>query len=81
VAGIVKSVAALTDVGKENMGQGGAHVDEQMTSGDSAFAWDPPVEAEITPSHDITVCDVALMSRRTGAIDHGAICGLLTECL
>jgi hypothetical protein len=29
----------------------------------------------------IAMCDVALVSRRTGAVDRDAVCGLLTECL
>jgi hypothetical protein len=41
----------------------------------------PPVEFETAPTRDITVCDVALMSRRTGAINRDVVYGLLMECL
>jgi hypothetical protein len=41
----------------------------------------PPVEVETTPTHEIIVCDVALVSRCTMAIDRNAICNLLMECL
>jgi hypothetical protein len=51
-----------------------------MTGGDSALTRDPPVGVETTSSHDITVCDVALVSHCTGTIDRDAVCGMLIEC-
>jgi hypothetical protein len=81
VAGIVKPVVALTSAGTKDLGHGGGHVDEQMTGGDLAFAQDPPVEVETAPSHNITMCDVSSVPRRTRAIDRDAVCGLFIECL
>jgi hypothetical protein len=52
-----------------------------VNGGGSASARDSPDEVETAPTRDITVCDVALVSRRTGAIDYDVVCGLLTECL
>jgi hypothetical protein len=80
-AAVVKPVRALANAGTKDLGHGSAHVDEQVTSGDSTSARNPPVEVDTTLTRDITVCDIALASRYTGAINRDAIWSLLTECL
>jgi uncharacterized protein YcfL len=68
--GLVSAHAHVKGSGREDI-----HVDG------SASARDPPVEFETAPTHEITVCDVALVSCRTGAIDHDDVYDLLMECL
>jgi hypothetical protein len=41
----------------------------------------PPVEVETAPTGEMTMCDVVLVSHCTRAIDHDAVCSLLTEFL
>jgi hypothetical protein len=76
VVGIVETVVAPTDAGVEDLGCGAGHVDEQMTGGDSTLVRDPLVEVETTRSHDITVCDVALVSHalETSIVMLSAVC-------
>jgi hypothetical protein len=80
-AAVVKPVLASANAGVKDSGHGGARVDEQVTGGRSTFTRNPPVEVDTGPTHVITVCDIALVSCRTGATDRDAVCGLLTECL
>jgi hypothetical protein len=57
------------------------HADEQLTDDGSESARDPPVEVETAPTGEMTMCDVVLVSHCTRAIDHDAVCSLLTEFL
>jgi hypothetical protein len=78
---IVKPVVASFNVGAKDSGHGGAHVDAQVTGVVSAFTQDPPVQSETIHTHEASVCDIALVSGRTGAVNHDTVCSLLTECL
>jgi hypothetical protein len=60
-------------------GQEGVHVDEQLTGDGSTSVQDPPVEVAL--NRDFTVCDVALVSCHTRAIDRDVVCSLLMKCL
>jgi hypothetical protein len=80
-AAVVELELASVDAHMKDSGRGDVHADEQLTVDGSASTRDPLVEVETAPTREITVCDVALVSRHTGAIDRDAVCGLLTECL
>jgi hypothetical protein len=78
---IVKPMVDLADVGAKDSGRGGAHVDVQVTGVVSTSMRDPPVQAETIHTREASVCDIALVSGHTGAIDRDAVYGLLTDCL
>jgi hypothetical protein len=59
----------------------GVHTDEQLPIDGSASARTRLVEVETGPDLEITVRNVALVSRRTRAIDRNAVCSQLTDCL
>jgi hypothetical protein len=81
IAIVIESVLTSTDASANDLEREGIHTDERLTGDGSASAQDPPIEVETAPAREITVCDVALVSRHIGAIDHDAACGLLMECL
>jgi hypothetical protein len=73
---LISASADMTDSGRE-----GIHIDELVTGHGSASTETSLVEVETTLTRDITMCNVALVSCHTGAIDHNAVYGLLIECL
>jgi hypothetical protein len=78
---VIKPGSASADVRAKDSEHEDVHADEQLPTNGSTSARDPCVENETAPTHKITVCDVALVSCRTGAIDHDAVYDLLIECL
>jgi hypothetical protein len=63
---VVKLVLAPIKAGAKDLWRVGIHVDEHVIGGGSASTRDPPVQVETALTHDITVCDVALVSRSLG---------------
>jgi hypothetical protein len=78
---IIKPVVALADTDVKDSGCRGPGVSEQVTGGGLASTQDPPIGDDSVSTHNIAVCDVALVLRQTRAINCDAICGLLMECL
>jgi hypothetical protein len=80
-AAMIELGSPSTDGSVKDSGHEDIHADEQLSADGSASARDPWVEVGTAPTHEVTMCDVALVSRRTRAIDRDVVYGLLTECL
>jgi hypothetical protein len=78
---VIELGSASPSVRVPDSGPEGIHAEEPLPTDDLASARYQLVEAKTGPSHKIAMCDVALVSRRTGAVDRDAVCSLLTECL
>jgi hypothetical protein len=74
--GLASAYVCAKDTEREDV-----HADEQLTVDATGSMRDLLVEVETTFAPKITMCDVVLVSRHTGAIDCDAVCGLLTEFL
>jgi hypothetical protein len=80
-ATVIELGLASADMHVKDLGPEGVHADEQLPADGSASAQNRLVEVETAPTHEITVCNVVLVSCRTGAIDRDAVRGPLTKCL
>jgi hypothetical protein len=72
------------DVRAGNSGHEEGHVDEHLIVDASTSARVPEAKThlvEVAPTCEIAAFNVALMPRRPGAIDRGAVCGRLMERL
>jgi hypothetical protein len=54
---------------------------KDVHSTESPLSREPPAETEGLATHEASMLDIAVASRRRGTITQDAVCGLLTECL
>jgi hypothetical protein len=65
---IIASISASAGTGVKDSGRG-------------ASMRDPLVQVETAPALEADVLEVGLVSGRTGTVNRGTMCGLLTGCL
>jgi hypothetical protein len=73
-------VVASSAVVVKDLRRRGAHSDEHVVGVVFAYAQDPPVQVEASPGLGVGALYITLPGRAV-VVDHGNICGLLTECL
>jgi hypothetical protein len=73
--------SALADLRIKDSGHEDVHANEQLSGDVLASARGHRIEVQTSPTREIALCDGALVSHHTGAIDRDVVCGLLTECL